>query len=1763
MARGSLAIMVCANASLSLLCHGYFEPAAARGDFKIHVVGRTCTNATADIFCHLGQAAQAEIKKTYFEALQVLSTSHHILHQPMALERYEDFIMLKDIYGSLLRGIASKSVRDTGAIQVIGPARYGKSALLKVIVQEIRQKSSVIVLDSSLAPSEVEKTPTLYGLLASFLHQAISQWPSLFYAIRNMVAELLLRDIWTERSLRTVFTALLYACEGMDLLILIYDYEDWPVEIRAWWSKDLRQLLQSCGTKFTFITSSCSRIEDLASQKAHEIDLEKNYARYRRKFIRAKLSSLLDRVYGSIIVRHGRQVDLRSMIMEKADVFEGSFTGIDAYLTLLCQSFPLTTAGAIEGHIEASSGTEEQLYNHEISALRVKHVNISFWISSAISWIMLSTRPLRLEELAAATAVNTGYDSLSDIQERVSVDMAQDLKRHLGPIVAVENNHGCIASAAARSILTATPRKDLDLQDHYNLTKLCLHYLRLILSGKYPDNDEPDTKGAQANAASSGDSTDKQDIKVELERPKTTLEAMQQDRWAECLSYVSWKHQNNRNYYEPILEFLDYACRFWPTHFLRIKNPDSSLKKEVINFLQASHGQKWFQLYLICYGQSSNTFGKDEEAEKTTADVPECEPTETQKQPDADNESQPHLASLYEPGATMRYSAVRMACYLGLTPIIPELIWSTMPSTSFSVVNAHHGSSERVVTILDNAAPYYLHCAISNDDADLAKKLFELGKPGTAKYYPLHKAALGDSLNSFKILFGLLDSHTETNEEGRTPLHMAAAGGSTSIIQFLLGSSTVESELRGTEDLSTLDQGDNKQQTPPIIAASMGHVEATKLLLQYGADVSVQDDTGKIALHYAVLMSPAAVEDLVSQNSAHIRDKDYCTALHIAARSRNARTASAIVVALRRNFRFGEVVNSRDKANRTPLQYAAEYGHGAIVEGFLCYQDDVEERNLRLAVQLAASRGHLVTVRLLISRTDANTRSQLLIAASGAGQLLIVQYLLREKRVSPDSKWQGLRPLCQASAKGHIEVVRALLGSRASVDIEDEQRKTPLHHAAENGMCTVAKTLLLRNANVNAPDINRETPLHSAAKKGSTSVIELLLESKANIEERSRTNETLLHLAVKYPEAVNALLKAGAEPNAVDNLKQTPLHMAACDKILQSVRYLLQNKADTHTRDDNGWLPIYYAIKEDDLCMVRELCQDSEDLTDLETNLSWAMDNSAFAVLEYLISLVHERKDVFDNVEIKLLHDAAANKSVEILDLLLQLGVDVNGQLQGLSALHFAAMNGRVAIIQKLLQYKVTVGIHDDNGQTPLHLAAEADKTEAVEALLKAGSDINAQDEDSQTPTFTAANHGSVESLKMLLQHEPDISITGYDGWTPLHAGADNLEVTKLLIGAGANPNMPKQDQWTPLHLAIDWGHPSIAEYLLQHGGDPMLITEDGLTTLHLAVGANSREMAVALLGLGVKDYINERGGHEKYTALHIALDSSSCDVEMARLLIEHGADVDLRASKDLSTLELAVNARDPEKLNLLLSTQIKSRKDPEWKLDDLIPAYWRAITLHGEDIAENQNIPSSQYHNIIRALVEKQKTLLNEESAEGGLNALEICLSKRGKRREEEPLALLLVELGINPLSRRHSYCKSALETGILSQRLVKNDFLNLCVSNIPENATEAAALGLGFQELRIATELNQPNMWCKLEPLRDQVGNKTDTDGWSLDHFVHQASGGIPAQVKALPSTSLKIPQGMISLWASNDQVLEERFKIGDDGLEVHFSRKYHSPG
>src|SRR5262245_4622555 len=109
--------------------------------------------------------------------------------------------------------------------------------------------------------------------------------------------------------------------------------------------------------------------------------------------------------------------------------------------------------------------------------------------------------------------------------------------------------------------------------------------------------------------------------------------------------------------------------------------------------------------------------------------------------------------------------------------------------------------------------------------------------------------------------------------------------------------------------------------------------------------------------------------------------------------------------------------------------------------------------------------------------------------------------------------------------------------------------------------------------------------------------------------------------------------------------------------------------------------------------------------------------------------------------------DAAQRGDIERVRSLLKQAADVNAaQADGMTALHWAALNGNVEMAQLLLyagaSVKATTRV---GGYTPLLAAARVGQASAVEPLLKAGSDANAASSAGVTAIMLAAKAGSVE----------------------------------------------------------------------------------------------------------------------------------------------------------------------------------------------------------------------------------------------------------------------------------------------------------------------------------------------------------------------------------------------------------------------------------
>ena len=105
--------------------------------------------------------------------------------------------------------------------------------------------------------------------------------------------------------------------------------------------------------------------------------------------------------------------------------------------------------------------------------------------------------------------------------------------------------------------------------------------------------------------------------------------------------------------------------------------------------------------------------------------------------------------------------------------------------------------------------------------------------------------------------------------------------------------------------------------------------------------------------------------------------------------------------------------------------------------------------------------------------------------------------------------------------------------------------------------------------------------------------------------------------------------------------------------------------------------------------------------------------------------------------------------------------------------LHFAAQDGDLDRVRRLLTEGYDVNVFDDLGKTPLHYAVEHERLEVAQYLIDHGADVNAR-------------------------HEPGI------GNTPLAevAGSCSLRVAILLVNAGADPTIPGWMQLSALDRA-------------------------------------------------------------------------------------------------------------------------------------------------------------------------------------------------------------------------------------------------------------------------------------------------------------------------------------------------------------------------
>ena len=146
--------------------------------------------------------------------------------------------------------------------------------------------------------------------------------------------------------------------------------------------------------------------------------------------------------------------------------------------------------------------------------------------------------------------------------------------------------------------------------------------------------------------------------------------------------------------------------------------------------------------------------------------------------------------------------------------------------------------------------------------------------------------------------------------------------------------------------------------------------------------------------------------------------------------------------------------------------------------------------------------------------------------------------------------------------------------------------------------------------------------------------------------------------------------------------------------------------------------------------------------------------------------------------------DAAESKDHAAALKLIAQGADVRAKdVDGTTALHWAAHYADVELADKLIHAGAEVNVSNDYGSSPMMEAAAIGSAPILKLMLKAGGDVESPNPEGQTALMAAARTGDLEAVKVLLSHRAKIdAVEQWGGQTALMWAAPLLHRVDLRL---------------------------------------------------------------------------------------------------------------------------------------------------------------------------------------------------------------------------------------------------------------------------------------------------------------------------------------------------------------------------------------------
>lgn len=233
----------------------------------------------------------------------------------------------------------------------------------------------------------------------------------------------------------------------------------------------------------------------------------------------------------------------------------------------------------------------------------------------------------------------------------------------------------------------------------------------------------------------------------------------------------------------------------------------------------------------------------------------------------------------------------------------------------------------------------------------------------------------------------------------------------------------------------------------------------------------------------------------------------------------------------------------------------------------------------------------------------------------------------------------------------------------------------------------------------------------------------------------------------------------------------------------------------------------------------------------------------------------------------KAIREYDASKMRDLLDASPDL---LNaGDRAGNRPIHWAAMTRQLDLIDELLDRGAGIDARRIDGARPIHLTngdysyrgwrdvpahVTTKPDEVYHRLVSRGAFVD---------VWMAAVNGDVNRVRELIDADPSLvnRTNDYNSYyagcgSPLQnaAGAGHLDIVKLLLDRGADPNLPDETiapLGRALYAAVYNGHYEIAKLLLEHGANPDGPVESSADAVWIAIRSGDRRTLELLASHG------------------------------------------------------------------------------------------------------------------------------------------------------------------------------------------------------------------------------------------------------------------------------------------------------------------------